>query len=120
MAVYIIPDSKDPAYNLIIGNPPEIIGATKKPRILLINLHGAEHLAARVFHFIQTQRADLLSHVDYICGNPRAAAATPQERYIESDLNRSFSPAGKPKTYEEKRAAELIPRLRSYDYILDL
>lgn len=120
MAKYLIPDQKDPAYQLIIGNPSEIISATKSPRILVIGLHGTEHLAARVAHHLQTQRPDLLQYVDYICGNPKAAAAIPQERYIDADLNRSFTPKGTPKTYEEKRAAELIPQLKKYNYVLDL
>src|SRR5688572_2008376 len=114
MANYITPDPKDPAYQFLIGNPAEIIGATKTPRILLINLHGTEHLAARVAHYIKTKRPDLLDYVDYICGNPKATSAIPQERYTNehasdetrgSDLNRSFTPKGEPKTYEEKRAA---------------
>jgi hypothetical protein len=129
MSNYIKPDPNDPAYQLIVGNPPEVIGATKLPRILLINLHGTEHLAARVMHHIQTERKDLLPHVDYICGNPRAAAANPQQRYTNedktdgergTDLNRSFNFNKTPKTYEEKRAVELFPLIKAYDYVFDL
>jgi len=129
MSKYIIPNPKDPAYQLMIGNPPEIIGATKSPQILLIGLHGTEHLAARVAYHLQTERQDLLKYVNYICGNPRAAASVPQQRYTNehkhngergTDLNRSFNIAEKPKTYEEKRAAELLDRLLSYDYVFDL
>ncbi|HSA83456.1 MAG TPA: succinylglutamate desuccinylase/aspartoacylase family protein [Patescibacteria group bacterium] len=129
MIHYITPDPKDPAYQFLIGNPPEIIGATKTPKIMIIGLHGTEHLAARVAHHIQTKRPDLLSHVDYICGNPRAAASVPQERYTNehglhgeqgTDLNRSFTRKEAPKTYEEKRAIELTQRLQKYNFVLDL
>lgn len=129
MVQYRIPNPKDPAYQFLIGNPTEIIGATKFPKILIIGLHGTEHLAARVAHFIQTKRTDLLDHVDYICGNPKAAGSIPQERYTNehakddtqgTDLNRCFNVTGEPKTYEEKRAKELLPRLQNYDYVLDL
>lgn len=129
MINYIVPDPKDPAYPFMRGNPAQIIGATKFPRILIIGLHGTEHLAARVAYYIQSTRPELLSNVDYICGNPKGAAAIPQERYTNeygeesergSDLNRSFYPEKTPKTYEEKRAQELLPQLHTYDYVLDL
>jgi succinylglutamate desuccinylase len=100
----------------------EIIGATKRPKLLIIWLHGDEMLGQRVGEYIVAERPDLLEHVDYICGNVVAAQQDPAVRYIDTDLNRSFNPAAEPKGYEEQRAQEILAKIRGvqYDYVLDL
>jgi len=102
--------------------PNEVIGATAKPKILIIWLHGDELLGQRVGEYIVAQRPDLLKYVDYICGNSEGAKQNPPVRYIDTDLNRSFNPAGEPSGYEEKRAQEILSKIRStqYDYVLDI
>jgi hypothetical protein len=90
------------------------------PRILIIGLHGNEELAARTAHRISTRYPELLKHVDYICGNPIAAAAYTRASTPMSDLNRSFKPKVQPLTYEEHRAQQLLPIIKKYDYVLDI
>ncbi|HUC89303.1 MAG TPA: succinylglutamate desuccinylase/aspartoacylase family protein [Patescibacteria group bacterium] len=102
------------------GNPAEIVGADQMPRILIIGLHGNEELAARTAHRISTRYPELLKHVDYICGNPIAAAAYTRASTPMSDLNRSFKPKVQPLTYEERRAQQLLPIIKNYDYVLDI
>jgi Succinylglutamate desuccinylase / Aspartoacylase family len=105
------------------GEPAEIIGADQNPKILVVWPHGDEKLGPRLGHYMQTERPDLLQHVDYICGNPRAAAKEPSVRYVETDLNRSYKPQnGVPKSYEEKRAQRILEQIddTGYDYVLDI
>lgn len=93
--------------------------ATKTPRILITWLHANEQLAPRTAHHIYTKRPDLAAHVDYICGNPLAAAHHEDIGFIETDLNRSFDVA-QPQSYEEERAAYILKTANEYDYVLDL
>src|SRR6185436_10666281 len=79
------------------GRPEAIIQATKSPKILILWPHGNEELGPRLGHHIYTQRPDLLAHIDYLCGNPRAAAQTPPANYTESDLNRDFNLGHEPR-----------------------
>jgi hypothetical protein len=104
------------------GMPEHIFQASGKEKIFMMWPHGNERLGALVGHHIATERPDLLDHVDYMCGNPRAAAKQPSERYVETDLNRSFSPKGEPQTYEEIRASSIKNRIRQegYKYVLDV
>lgn len=131
--------------DFIHGNPTEIAGATESPKILVFGPHGDEHLAPRIGHHLATERPDLLVHVDYVCGNPRAAAVQTRDtlntskwelmglpEYQEevnaakaagkelthgSDLNRSFSPQkGQPQTYEEFRARGILNQIEQRGY----
>jgi hypothetical protein len=104
------------------GTPEQMLQATAEDKILLTWLHGDELLGGKVGHHIATQRPDLLEHVNYICGNPEAAALQPAKRYTQSDLNRSFNPQGQPTTYEETRAAWLKQHIAEtdYKYVLDV
>jgi Succinylglutamate desuccinylase / Aspartoacylase family len=116
-------DPIDSGYTLdqfIHGDPVESITATSLPAILIIGLHGDEDLAARVAYYIHTNRPDLLQHVDYICGNPKAATKQIRATTPLADLNRSFRPNGEPSGYEEERAQELMLRMKKYDYVLDV
>jgi len=130
MPEYIAPNPADPAYDFLRGKPQEIVTAYASPRLLVVGAHGTEHLAARVAHHIVTERPDLLPHVDYMCGTPQAAAATPQLRYTGeheedpqkrgSDFNRSFGLQRPPRTPEELRAAVWLGPMREYAHVLDV
>lgn len=86
--------------------------------LLLGSQHGNEHLGDALYSHIATKRRELLPHVVYIIGNPMAHAKN--VRYLESDLNRSYGK--QQKTYEEKRATELLQIIKSakFDLVLDL
>lgn len=110
--------------DFIRGNPEEILQAQPDalPRIFMMWPHGDEQLGAKVGHYMYTERSDLLEHIDYMCGNPQAAAQ--QRRYTEggTDLNRSFTPNIEPNSYEERRAAKITQRINegNYGYVLDV
>jgi hypothetical protein len=108
--------------DFIHGRPEKIIQATKSPKILIVWPHGNEESGPRLGPHIYTARPDLLTHVDYICGNPRAAAQIPAANYIDDDLNRSFHPELKANHYEAQRATEIRAQMQQggYDYILVL
>jgi hypothetical protein len=119
--------------DFIHGRPEGLLQADGDPRLFAVWAHGNEHLGPRVGHHIYSERRDLLTHVDYVCGNPLAAAQQPQARYTQdivtpgftkagTDLNRSFTPGIKPQSYEEYRAAEIRTMIDEgdYDYVLDL
>jgi hypothetical protein len=104
----------------LAGRPEARIGARSSPTVLLTWLHADEELAPRVAHHIYTQRPDLAKHIDYICGNPRAAANVPAVGFCETDLNRSFTIDHEPTSYEEKQAVKIVDLTKQYDYVLDL
>jgi hypothetical protein len=88
-------------------------------RVLLLgSQHGNELLGDALIGHIKTHRQDLLSFVTFIIGNPRAKKAG--VRFIESDLNRSYT--GGRKTYEERRAIRLLKQINEgdFDLVLDL
>ena len=88
-------------------------------KILIIGAtHGNELLGVKLYERLLKQRSPLLEHVDFIVGNPRAYAA--RQRYIDSDLNRSYGKKGH--AYEERRAQEItqyIGRTKP-DLVLDM
>jgi hypothetical protein len=113
------------------GVPERLLDAVDENRGLILWPHGHEKLGARVGHYLYTQRPDLLPHVDYICGNPLAAAMNEQDTSsVETpgyegkgtDLNRGFLPGTIPRSYEEHRAQEIMALIseRNYRWILDL
>jgi hypothetical protein len=106
----------------INGAPETLFQAEQQPKILVVWPHGDELLGPKLGYHLATERRDLLEHVDYMCGNPEAAQASPSRRYIETDLNRSFAPAGEPSSYEERRAQAILGTIRTggYNYVLDL
>lgn len=86
--------------------------------ILIIGAqHGNEPLGKALMDYIKRHRPNLLPHLTYRTGNPRAKRAG--VRYIESDLNRSFT--GGNTTYEERRAAKLLAYIRknNFDLVID-
>jgi len=108
--------------DFIQGRPESLLQATEAPKILVVWPHGDETLGARIGYHLYSERPDLLKHVDYICGNPRAAGQTPSVRDTETDLNRSFNPNNGPRTYEEKRAAKILGQIAAVGYndVLDV
>lgn len=90
------------------------------PKILIVGeQHGDERLGGKLYEFLAQQDGKKYSSVDYVCGNPRAFRRN--VRFTESDLNRSYGQK-QPKTYEERRAREILSMIQKeqYDYILDI
>ncbi|MFA6535912.1 MAG: succinylglutamate desuccinylase/aspartoacylase family protein [Candidatus Paceibacterota bacterium] len=90
----------------------------KKLTSILINggTHGTESLGQRVIASLK--ELDLSKgRVDFMIANERAVKE--RKRFIESDLNRSF-PGRKDGTYEERLAHQLLPRIKSYDVVIDV
>jgi succinylglutamate desuccinylase len=111
-----------PAIDLILrGEPERLVQAAKQPRILVVWQHTNEELAPLLMDRLLRERQDLLEHVDYICGNPKAAAIDRQKGFLETDLNRSYLPPNGPQSYEDHRAEEIMRLIATggYDYILD-
>lgn len=106
------------------GEPAQLIGA-EEPRILVVGLHGDETLAPRVAHHLYTQAPEHLDYVDYVCGNPGAAALG--LRHVGYDLNRAFdgtvpkeaSAAEQRARQQARNILELI-RCRNYEFVLDM
>lgn len=86
--------------------------------LLLGSQHGNELLGEYLYKHICSAKPELLSHVTYKVANPRAKKHG--VRYIESDLNRSYSSTKN--TYETRRAKRLLRQFadEKYDIILDL
>ncbi len=86
--------------------------------LLLGSQHGNELLGDVLHAYIKIHRKELLPFVTFAVGNIRAKKAG--VRFIESDLNRSYT--GKNKTYEERRAQRLLRfiKQKKFDLVLDL
>jgi hypothetical protein len=86
--------------------------------LLLGSQHGNELLGEKLHAHILQHHTDLAKHVSYMIGNPQARRRG--VRYIESDLNRSYS--GKKDTYEQRRALKSLRCIKqeNYDLVLDL
>jgi len=84
------------------GKIEKITQAHRYPKILAMWPHGDEPIGPMLGHFLHAEEPELLEHVDYMCGNPRAAAAVPPVRYTVdgTDLNRSFGTDFTPVSYE--------------------
>jgi hypothetical protein len=108
--------------NFIHGDP-EAIFTAEQPEVLVLWPHGDETLGARLGYHMHNERPDLLERVDYLCGNPLAAAERPAVRDTGGwDLNRAYGPKVPEDTYEFARAQrikELIEK-RDYKFILDM
>lgn len=89
-----------------------------KKILLLGSQHGNEILGDTLYAYIKTHRRQLLPHVTFMTGNIRAKKAN--VRYIESDLNRSYT--GSHSTYEERRATRILRYITKYEFdlVLDL
>jgi predicted deacylase len=86
--------------------------------LLLGSQHGNELLGDELYTHLTTHFSDLLPHITFIIGNPKAHAAG--KRYIESDMNRSYDETLS--TYEARRAAyiETYIENHAFDLVLDL
>jgi len=88
-------------------------------KILLLGAqHGDEMLGDHLIKYIDTYRPEMLPYITYKIGNPRAYKH--KVRFIESDLNRSYTGANA--TYEERLANEIIKFIsnKKFDLVLDL
>lgn len=88
-------------------------------KILIIGAtHGNELLGTKLFSHILAHRRELLEHVEFIIGNPRAYAQG--VRYTEGDLNRSYGT--RKRTYEARRAREIVQHIKrgKYDLVIDM
>lgn len=88
-------------------------------RILLLgSQHGNERLGDALYAHLTQYRPELLPHITFMIGNPKAYAKN--VRYIESDLNRSYR--GQGSTYEENRALDILRTIKEegFDLVLDL
>ncbi len=88
-------------------------------KILLIGAtHGNEQLGTKLYPYIIKKHPELLEHVDFIIGNPRAYAK--RVRFTESDLNRSYTVGNG--TYEQQRANEIQQHINQTkpDIVLDM
>ncbi|HEU4984274.1 MAG TPA: succinylglutamate desuccinylase/aspartoacylase family protein [Nitrososphaera sp.] len=88
-------------------------------RILLIgSQHGNELLGEVLQAYIHKNHRELLPYITHVTGNIKAKKAG--VRFIESDLNRSYT--GGRKTYEERRANKLLQLIKKgqFDLVLDL
>jgi hypothetical protein len=87
--------------------------------ILLVgSQHGDELLGEKLYEYLIASNPCILPHIEFVIGNP--IAHSKKVRYTESDMNRSY--VDNPKTFEEKRAAEIIQYIErnAYDLVLDL
>ncbi|MDN5274497.1 MAG: hypothetical protein JWP06_398 [Candidatus Saccharibacteria bacterium] len=88
-------------------------------KILLLGAqHGNELLGIQLYEHITRKRPQMLPFVTYKTGNIQARKQN--VRYIESDLNRSYT--GKSRTYEERRAKRILKYIiqNKFDLVLDL
>ena len=106
------------------GRPEAMVQANQLPKVLVVWPHSDETLAPEIAYHIQTEEPELLAHVDYVCGNPRAASQDPPIRYVETDLNRSFKRKGpgESKSYEDERGELILDQTEAggYEYVLDV
>ncbi|HSW78189.1 MAG TPA: succinylglutamate desuccinylase/aspartoacylase family protein [Candidatus Chromulinivoraceae bacterium] len=86
--------------------------------LLLGSQHGNELLGEQLYAYIASNRLDLLPFITFKRGNLRAYRQ--KVRYIESDLNRSYT--GGDTTYEERRANTILKYIKKQDFdlVLDL
>ena len=88
-------------------------------RILIVgSQHGDEYSGERLYRHIESNHPELLEYVNFMIANPKARKL--RTRYIESDLNRSYSLSED--TYECRRAAKILEHIdtENYDLVLDM
>jgi succinylglutamate desuccinylase len=87
-----------------------------KKIILNIATHGDEKIGLSVTNAIKKLH---IKNGEIIVNIANERAFTLNKRYIDQDLNRSF-PGKKSGNYEEQRAHELLPLIKSADIVLDI
>ncbi len=81
-------------------------------RILIVTMqHGNEVFGKKIVDHFEN------SDIDTVIANPKAYEQN--ERFIETDMNRSYHRSGK-KSYEEKRADEIYRLAQKYDFVIDI
>jgi predicted deacylase len=81
-------------------------------------VHGNELAGIKTIDFLKDNLQINSGTVYLVYGNPRAIRE--KKRFVESNLNRAFLKNIKAKTYEQKRAKNLISILDKCDALLDL
>lgn len=86
--------------------------------LLLGAQHGNELLGQRLYAHIARSRPQLMPFITYKTANLKAYRQG--VRYVESDMNRSYT--GKTRTYEERRAKQILRYItqNKFDLVLDL
>ena len=82
--------------------------------LALGGMHGNEPLGPAVVTMIQEQP---IENVATLLANEQAIAKNC--RFVDKDLNRSFPGQLTSEEYEPRRAAELLPKIKGYDVVLD-
>lgn len=80
--------------------------------LFIVCMHGNETLG-----LVALKKLAKNNDVNFIIGNKRAMQKG--QRFIETDLNRSFG-AKNPKSFEEKLAVKMIKEIKRYDFIVDI
>ena len=110
---------------------PERMMLGDQPEGLVLWPHGHEKLGPKVGYHMYSQEPELLERVDYLCGNPAAAAMHEQDTgnlhvpgfsVPGTDLNRAYEPGLIPASYEHFRALGILDIIakRGYRWVLDL
>ncbi|MEK9157361.1 MAG: succinylglutamate desuccinylase/aspartoacylase family protein, partial [Patescibacteria group bacterium] len=85
------------------------------PKILFIGAtHGDESIGVKALCLLSTK----IPYLDWIIGNPPAYKQN--TRTFEGDLNRSAPGDMQSTQYASRRAAEILKKTASYDWIIDL
>lgn len=103
---------------MINSYPTFYIMTSKKQFNVVINAgtHGDEQIG----FFVANELKKLIlkkGSLMFTTGNEKACLLN--KRFIDQDLNRSF-PGNKNGNYEERRAAELLPLIKSADIVIDI
>jgi succinylglutamate desuccinylase len=114
--------SGGPSHSIVL-EPAAKMSAPKRIGLTVMAItHGNELAGLKVVNevlvFLQKAQIKLSYPVCFALGNP--AACSRNQRFIESDLNRSFGRQSEPATAEQRRARELEPLLRDSLFFLDI
>lgn len=90
-----------------------------KKKILFISAtHGDEGFSIKVLDELERKYPKDKYSFERIIGNPKALSKN--IRFIQGDLNRSAPGNIKSEIYEEKRAAEIMKKIKQYKFVIDL
>jgi len=85
----------------------------KKDVLFLAGTHGDEPLGIELMSLFGADKA-----YDWLVANEKAV--TLNQRFVDCDLNRSAPGAFGSDKYEERRAAEILLKVKSYNYVVDV
>lgn len=91
-----------------------------KTALLVGSQHGDETLGQELLDYISYNFPQLLSHIEYLCANPRAHKE--KVRFIDSDMNRSYNLQDTHPSYEIQAATDTLKYIQDteFDFILDI